>query len=334
MMREEGRIGLLSNVLTFEIAQHIELGNWAVADAMGAEARQLAQEAGNTLCHTQCAVLEAQIAAFRGDNERAQTLANEVEQLATSSRLSPLLTGAQIARGCGWLSEGRYLEAFDALARIFDRADTCRHVVECGRAVMYLAEAANRAERIEPARTIITRLEKVARVTPSVTLHVHLSYARAVLACDIEAEGFYLAALNQDLELLPWARARIELAYGCWLRRQRRVAECRALLRAARETLSRIGAATWAEQASAELRAAGERATAPRGREHELLSPQEMQIAVLAADGLSNREIGERLYLSHRTVGSHLYRIFPKLGIASRSQLARQFAAMRLPVGG
>ncbi len=79
---------------------------------------------------------------------------------------------------------------------------------------------------------------------------------------------------------------------------------------------------TWAEQASAELRAAGERTLEQAPLRHELLSPQEMQIARLAADGLSNREIGERLFLSHRTVGSHLYRIFPKLGITSRGQLA------------
>jgi DNA-binding NarL/FixJ family response regulator len=83
-----------------------------------------------------------------------------------------------------------------------------------------------------------------------------------------------------------------------------------------------IGAAPWAEQAQAELRAAGGR-TARRGpTTADLLSPQEVQIARLAAEGLSNREIGQRLYLSHRTVGSHLYRIFPKLDITSRSQLA------------
>ncbi len=77
----------------------------------------------------------------------------------------------------------------------------------------------------------------------------------------------------------------------------------------------------WAEEARAELRAADERTTEQAPLGHELLSPQEMQIARLAADGLSNREIGERLFLSPRTVGSHLYRIFPKLGVTSRSQL-------------
>ena len=81
-------------------------------------------------------------------------------------------------------------------------------------------------------------------------------------------------------------------------------------------------AAPWAEQAQAELRAAGGRAARRGPATADLLSPQEMQIARLAAEGLSNREIGQRLYRSHRTVGSHLYRIFPKLDITSRSQLA------------
>jgi len=83
-----------------------------------------------------------------------------------------------------------------------------------------------------------------------------------------------------------------------------------------------IGARTWAEQAQTELRAAGDRQTTPRPASPKLLSPQELQIARLAAQGLSNREIGQQLFLSPRTIGSHLYRIFPKLDITSRNQLA------------
>ena len=79
------------------------------------------------------------------------------------------------------------------------------------------------------------------------------------------------------------------------------------------------------------MRASGERVHAPESAGHESLSPQELQIAHLAAEGLSNREIGERLYLSHRTVGSHLYRIFPKLGITSRAQLAAALATSPAP---
>jgi DNA-binding NarL/FixJ family response regulator len=100
------------------------------------------------------------------------------------------------------------------------------------------------------------------------------------------------------------------------------VAESRAPLRSAKTTLELIGAPAWAEQARIELRAAGERTARDEAPGVDVLSPQELQIARLAAEGLSNREIGERLFLSRRTIGSHLYRIFPKLEITSRSQLA------------
>jgi DNA-binding NarL/FixJ family response regulator len=93
-------------------------------------------------------------------------------------------------------------------------------------------------------------------------------------------------------------------------------------LRSALTTFDLIGAGSWAEQARSELRAAGERVAAPESAAQSVLSAQELQIARLAAEGLSNREIGERLYLSPRTIGSHLYRIFPKLDITSRAQLA------------
>jgi DNA-binding NarL/FixJ family response regulator len=112
------------------------------------------------------------------------------------------------------------------------------------------------------------------------------------------------------------------LWYGRWLRRQRRVAESRAPLRAARDLFDALNLPELAESARQELRASGEtsRRRIPEARDQ--LTPQELQIARMAAQGLSNREIGQRLYLSHRTVGSHLYRTFPKLGVTSRAQLS------------
>jgi DNA-binding CsgD family transcriptional regulator len=165
-------------------------------------------------------------------------------------------------------------------------------------------------------------MEAVAAITPSPLLHTNLLYARAVLADDDAAETLYRAGLNTDLTRWPWPKARLNLAYGTWLRRHRRVVEARGPLRSAQTVLELIGAPRWADQARAELRAAGERPPVGRIVLNDLLSAQELQIARMAAQGLSNRQIGERLYLSPRTVGSHLYRIFPKLNITSRSQLA------------
>ena len=88
-----------------------------------------------------------------------------------------------------------------------------------------------------------------------------------------------------------------------------------------------IGASSWADHARSELRASGERSRRRVPEARDQLTAQELQIAQLAADGLSNREIGQRLYLSHRTIGTHLYRVFPKLGITSRVELGSALAS-------
>jgi DNA-binding CsgD family transcriptional regulator len=195
-------------------------------------------------------------------------------------------------------------------------------------AIMLVAEAAVRTDRVDEGRAMLAGIEVAASCTPSPLLHVQLHYARALLATDDDAAGYFQRALAPDLGRWPWVRARVELAYGSWLRRRRRVVESRAQLRAASATFDRIGAASWAQLARTELRAAGER-SGDGGPELDVaLSPQELEIARLAAEGLSNREIGQRLMLSHRTIGAHLYRIFPKLGITSRRQLVA-----RVPCG-
>jgi DNA-binding NarL/FixJ family response regulator len=105
------------------------------------------------------------------------------------------------------------------------------------------------------------------------------------------------------------------------LRRKRRPSESRAPLRAALETFDGLGASQWADRARQELRASGETSGSRAPDFRDKLTPQELQIAKMAAQGLTNREIGQRLFLSNRTVGSHLYRIFPKLNVSSRRQL-------------
>ncbi|HEY4097090.1 MAG TPA: helix-turn-helix transcriptional regulator, partial [Baekduia sp.] len=102
----------------------------------------------------------------------------------------------------------------------------------------------------------------------------------------------------------------------------RRITEARGPLRAARDAFDRLGNRPYGDRARDELRAAGESSSQRADLAWDELSPQEAQIARLVAEGLSNREIGQRLFLSHRTVGSHLYRMFPKLGITSRIELA------------
>jgi DNA-binding NarL/FixJ family response regulator len=120
-------------------------------------------------------------------------------------------------------------------------------------------------------------------------------------------------------------------AYGMWLRRRQQAVESRSPLRAARDTFDALGADAW-PSAPAGSCAQPASAAASHPRALDLLAPQELQIARLAAEGLSNQEIGQQLYLSHRTVRNHLYRIFPKLGITSRAELAAVAAISPGPV--
>lgn len=146
----------------------------------------------------------------------------------------------------------------------------------------------------------------------------HREIAAAARTDLAEALGHTADLGTVDSRTWPYERARGQLRYGQWLRRERRITEAKVQLRSALQAFESLGAAEWAKRAASELRAAG--SPARTGPAH-VLTAQELQVAELAASGLSNREIGARLFLSPRTVGYHLYKLFPKLGIASRSQL-------------
>src|SRR5205085_6170602 len=126
-------------------------------------------------------------------------------------------------------------------------------------AIMLATEAAVRVERTDLGDAVLREVEEYARTSPSPLLQSQLEYARALLTPDEAAEPHYRAALAHDLVRWPWIRARVELAYGSWLRRQRRAAESRSFLRDACATFAGMGAASWADLARAELRASGER---------------------------------------------------------------------------
>ncbi len=202
-----------------------------------------------------------------------------------------------------------------------DRNDIAYQYPQCAWVIDYLAESASLSGRGAEALGPLRHVEGLACGTTASGVVRALAYSRAVLAGEDQAETLFEEAIRLKGNASPWYCARVYLAYGTWLRRQRRVAESRRPLVSAQAVFDALGAAAWSGRAMQELAATGRRA-----RQHEpdawsKLSAQELQVAQLAAQGLTNREIGERLYLSHRTVGSHLYRVFPKLGVRTRSQL-------------
>jgi DNA-binding CsgD family transcriptional regulator len=321
-LRDSGRLGLLSQVLVMQVMDRMELGDWEQARTAVEEARRLAADTGQPIWDTGSLANNAMVVGLSGDLQVARSMADQVERSAGTRRLNNLLACVQLARGFVRLRSGRAAEAYGDLRRLFDPNDMAFHESERIHALAPLAEAARNAGLEEDARAVLAGMEAVAGPVPVPTLQIHLEYARAVLAPGDDAEPLFQAAMSRDLTRWAWHRARLELAYGSWLRRRRRTSASRAPLRSARTTFEMIGATTWARQAATELRAAGERLTVAGQPGHDTLTAQELQVARLAAAGLSNREIGEQLYLSPRTIGSILYRLFPKLGITSRVQLA------------
>jgi DNA-binding CsgD family transcriptional regulator len=286
------------------------------------ESGRLAGEVGQSWWRTGSLIASAALRGLRGETEIAERLAAEAEKTAIPQGLNDLICMIAFARGVTWLGAGRPAVALEHLTRVFDRNDPAFHEAARLMSITYLADAASQSGQRHVAVPILDELQALAQRTPSPTLHAGLMYARPVLAPDDAAERLYDGALGSDLRHHPFDHARLQLAYGAWLRRRRRVSESRGPLRAARQVFDALGCVPWAERARQELRASGEQSRPRIPGARDQLSPQELQIAQLAADGLTNREIGQRLYLSHRTVGSHLYRIFPKLDITSRAQLA------------
>ena len=255
----------------------------------------------------------------------ALTLATAVEHTATEDTLGSAImrSGVALTRGAAHLAGGRPDQAFDELAQLFPAGSRCPPHARFT-AIAMLAEAAMRTDRRDEALAVVESLERICVTTPAPALQINLLHARTVLAPDDEVDAGFARLSRAELRSWRWNQGRLDLARGGWLRRQRRSGESRGPLRAAAAAFDHMGAVYWADQARAELRASGEQSTTTETRTNGHLSAQELQIARMAARGLTNRQIGAQLYLSPRTVGSHLYRIFPKLGITSRGQLGRR----------
>jgi DNA-binding CsgD family transcriptional regulator/tetratricopeptide (TPR) repeat protein len=320
-LRAQGRLGLLTQALVSQSWAALHLAMPSLAASAAEEAARLAPETGQQRWGLAATVALATIAGERGDHEAAERLANEAEAVLLPMGTQPMLALVQFARGRGAVAHQRYDDGYVQLRRVVEPGDVAYHPFVAAWALADLVEAAVHTDRRDEADRYLTHLESLAAKTSASYLRATLAYARAVAATEDDADALYQAALSSDLRSWPCFRGRLLLSYGRWLRRQRRVAESRAPIRTARESFDALGFHGLSETARRELRASGETSTRRTPDARDRLTSQELQIAEMAATGLSNREIGQKLYLSHRTVESHLYRIFPKLGITSRGQL-------------
>jgi len=327
ILRAQGRLGLLAQLLAVRAWAGINTGQLRDAIQFMEEANRLAIETRQPIWTAISKMGRAALSGLQGEERTAEQLIAEATAPVASMGLSIVLAKAEFARGVTHLTAGRHSDAFDHFIRMFDPHGPAHHEVVAYAAAPYVIECAVRAGRNDEARHAMTLLEALGQRTPAALVHLGLRFARPLLADDSEAQGLYELALDAEPKW-PFDFARLEMSYGSWLRRQRRITESRPHLRAARDLFDALGVQPWADKARAELRASGERTAEPSRAPRRPLSPQELQIAQMAASGLSNREIADRLFLSHRTVGAHLYHVYPKLGVASRSELPQALATL------
>jgi DNA-binding CsgD family transcriptional regulator len=326
-LRAQGRLGLLAQTLVSLAFSTVHKVDWETGLPAVAEAMHLAEESAQPRWLTGARIAKAQFAALHGDLDTALSAIDEAERQGLPVANASNLAFIQITRARIGLAAGNPAEAFHCVWRVFDPADPAHHPFLQTIAVAELAEAATGEGQRAMARDALRRLDASAGSSEAQLIRINLGFARALLSDDEHAEEHFRSALDLDMTHTPFARARLMLAHGAWLRRRRRVMEARAPLRIARESFAALGVAPWFERACEELRSAGEGSKRQIRTDWDLLTPQELQIAQLAAEGLSNKEIGQQLYLSPRTIGTHLYRIFPKLGITARGQLRDKLSA-------
>ncbi|MFI1051722.1 AAA family ATPase [Streptomyces griseoruber] len=302
---------------------YLEQGRWADARSVAAEIAAVASAAGLDHAEACAHALDATVLALLGEPADARRGAERALVLVDPLESRSVAVSARRALGLAAVAEGDYDTAYTQFRSAFtDDGDPVHYHVSYT-VLAELAAAAVRRGRQQDAAELLERSARRLGTGVSARITALLNRGRALLAEPDHAEPYFQAALADDTgEQWPFERAQTRLDYGEWLRRQRRIAEARPLLTAALDTFQRLGARPWIERAKAELRAAGiEAASSVVPSAFTELSPQQQQIVQLAARGLTNREIGEKLFLSPRTVGSHLYRVFPKLGITARSQL-------------
>jgi ATP/maltotriose-dependent transcriptional regulator MalT len=325
-LRQQGRVALLAQALVLRAFCALYVGRWDITHVASDEAYRFAVETRQPVWAAWAQLGLANVAGLRGDYDRARSMSAEIERIALGAGNRALLSGVQLSRGFAALGSERPDEAFTELSRMMDRTDQAFQSPQCAWAVAFFADAAALSGRVEQARVVLGQLEELTAVTTAPSVLRAMALARALLA----GENAVGRRLEQARELAPagspWYRARLDVAYGSWLLSKRQIATARDALRSAHDTFEALGAAAWAARASRKLAESGVQAEPQATYAWAKLSPQELQVAQLAAEGLSDREIGARLYLSHRTVGSHLNRVYPKLGVHTRSELRKVLA--------
>ncbi|MGV9915408.1 helix-turn-helix transcriptional regulator [Streptomyces tendae] len=321
----ELQAGALSDAMTMLhliMLDQISIGEWEAATQTGQRCLELTttHEHGLFVQHTRAYL--GLLAALKGEVDRARELQAAVDTWARPRGVGFLTQITDAIGTTAALAEGDYEAAYLHAIGITPPGSFEPYAHQASRTLLDLVEAAMHTGRAEQARAHALAAQRAGLPDISPRLALTTYGALSMTATDpVEADRMYeQAETHPAATRFPFELARIRLVHGIRLRHAQGRKAARRPLTLAADAFERLGAATWAERAKAELRTAGASSTPPSAY-LTALTWQERRIADLAASGLTNKEIGKRMHLSPRTVSSHLYRVFPKLGITSRAAL-------------
>jgi DNA-binding CsgD family transcriptional regulator len=319
-LRAEGTVAPLAGILPLLALTELAERRMREAQASVAEGLELSRTLGYENDETGLLGVQARIAALQGEAEACRESAREALRRS-------------VVNGVGWATTNARLALAELELGLGDPREAIAHFEQIGltpappivaMAIPDVIDAALRAGDHERAAAALERFAAWTPISRARFVHGVLARCRAMLAEGDEAESLFQEALELHArETPPFEQARTQLAYGERLRRERRKIEARAQLRSALDTFDGVGATLWAQRARGELNATGESARKRDASTIDDLTPQELRIAQLVAAGASNRDAAAQLFVSPKTVEYHLRKVFLKLGLSSRVELAR-----------
>jgi DNA-binding CsgD family transcriptional regulator len=332
MARDQGALTSLALALAFMGSHHLRGGRFRSAAASTAEGQEISAATGDERMTGRARSADVRTLAWLGREADVRAAAAAATRDSTERRSGLGLSAINLALTVLEISLGSYEAALSSAVGSFEE-----DAIGVGTMVLpEIVEAGARCGDHQAAAAALDRLTERAVAGDAAFGLGLLARSRALLSDDAVAEGFYGEAISH-LERCDTAPelARAHLLYGEWLRRQRRRADARDQLRTAHDMFGSMGAEAFANRARVELRATGEHPRQRTAETRDELTPQEERIALLASEGASNREIAAQLFISPSTVAYHLHKIFLKLNVRSRAQLARSMPdrAIHLPDG-
>ncbi|BBG03786.1 MULTISPECIES: helix-turn-helix transcriptional regulator [Pseudonocardia] len=323
-LRERHELAALAVVLSQGAVLDLAAGQWGAAESAAIDGLHLADEVGADHVATQCRGSLALLAAARGDERTVEEYATRVLEISVPQGVRAFTSSVHWIRGRVALFAGRPDEALEHLMPVAQPGHDAAHPTFVLLAAADTAEAAVHVGRLDLAESRLTTVQAWARHSGAPWAQAIVHRLSALIRGGQSAEASYRTALDlAEAAGNPFEQARTRMLYGEWLRRARRRSDARRQLAAAAAVFDRLGADPLRRRALREQDLA-DGPTLRRGPGSSAgLTAQELRVARLASDHLTNREIAAQLLISPRTVGHHLANVYPKLGITSRTELSR-----------